>query len=124
MATARTIDHERGFLRGTWTGRVTGIELADATRTLLENAEAMRLGRSLTDLRLAQLEVHMPDISRILEELIVPGLGERRYRMALLVADALQFGICRQFLSLTEPHIEGEAFYDEDEALTWLLRGA
>ena len=118
------IDHERGFLRGTWTGRVTGIELADATRTLLANPEAMQLGRSLTDLRHAELDLHSTDFSRALLGLIAPGLRDRRYRIALLVADALQFGLGRQFLAITAPYIEGEVFYDEEEALTWLLRDA
>jgi hypothetical protein len=121
MPLDRTIDHERCFLRGTWSGVVTGADLASAVDSLLADPQAWALGRSLNDMRAAELHLHSTDINTTLLGSIAPRFGERKWRMALLVATPLQYGVCRQFLALTSSHFAGEVFYDESAALTWLL---
>jgi hypothetical protein len=124
MPLHRSIDQERQFLRGTWSGVVTGADLAAAVDSLMADPEAWALGRSLTDMRAAELILHGTDINETVLGSIVPNFGTRKWRMALLVSTPLQYGICRQFLALTSSNFSGDVFYDEDAALTWLLSDA
>ena len=124
MALARSIDHERRFLRGTWSGVVAAADIIAAVDSLLADPEAWAVGRSLTDMRAAELELHPADINAALLGSIAPNFGQRQWRMALLVTTPLQYGICRQFLALTSSNFSGDVFYDEAAALTWLLSDA
>lgn len=124
MVLVRTIDHERSFLHGRWSGVVVAADIIAAVDSLLADPEAWALGRSLTDMRAADLDLHPADINDTLLGSIAPHFGQRKWRMALLVKTPLQFGICRQFLALTSSNFAGEVFYEEAAALTWLLSDA
>jgi hypothetical protein len=120
MPVLRVIDRERRFVHVTWTGQMTPEALRDSAAELITNPEFAAYGRSLSDLRLAQIDLLGADISSIFAGTIRPNLPAHRWRIALLVEGKFQYGMCRQFLTYTESKIDGEIFTDEAAAIAWL----
>lgn len=121
MPIERRIDHERQLVLGTWSGIIGMPQLRDALERLIADEALMAVGRSLTDLRDVQFSISTADIRDSELGIIAPRLGAKKWRIAMLVRDELQYGICRQFLSLTSAHVTGEVFTVESDALAWVL---
>lgn len=120
MPATRVIDQERHFVHVTWTGEMTPDALRTSAAELITNPEFAAFGRSLSDLRRANINLLGADISSIFSGTIRPNLPHQKWRIALLVEGAFQYGMCRQFLTYTESKIDGEIFTDQDAAIAWL----
>lgn len=115
-----TLDHEHRLLRATWHGRITAPDLAEHWARLFTE-EALALGRSLVDLRRADLAFTGMELSAVLQSVVAPQLTGRRWAAALLVATPTQYGQARQFEAYAEEVSRTEIFHDEAAALAWLL---
>ncbi len=115
-----TLDHERRLLVATWRGRITAPELAEHWARLFTE-EALALGRSLVDLRGADLAFTGMELSEVLRTVGAPQLAGRGWAAALLVATPTQYGQARQFEAYAEEVSRTQIFHDEAGALAWLL---
>ena len=124
MPTTREIDPTGRFVRATWTGDVTQADVEARVIEIFGHPILSEIGRSLTDIRGAQLMVNGADINAATVGTIIPMLGNRRWRTAYLVAGSFQYGMCRQFIAYTEQYIVSAIFTDEAEAIAWLVSDA
>lgn len=110
-------------MRVRWTGRIDAEALAAAWRKLFSNPEALALGRSLTDLRGAEVALSMEDLQRLVRDLSGPLLAGRPWRNAILVERPFCYGIARQFAAFAEGTAQVHVCSDQEEAERWLLGG-
>lgn len=120
MPITYALDHANGVIVTTWTGRVTIGDQVRHWHALLDDPQAMALKRSLVDMRAgtpaftgAEVRDALPELQR--------RLGGVRWVIAIVVADAVQFGVSRQFEVLASTVTDDEIFEDPDAALRWLV---
>ena len=114
-----TLDQDRRLVIATWHGRVTAPELAAHWERLF-TGDALALGRSLADLRRAELAFTGVELAEVLRTVVAPRLAGRSWAAALLVATPTQYGQARQFEAYADKVSRNQIFLDEAEALAWL----
>jgi len=113
------IDDSLGVLVTTWSGRVTIAEQARHWEAILADPRAVALRRSVVDIRAgtpAFTGAEMRDALAVLQK----RLDGRRWVTAIVVANAVQFGVSRQFEVLAAGVTDDEIFEDMDAALRWI----
>lgn len=118
-----SIDRARDFILEVWRGLVTADDLRAHWGAFLENADVMRIRRTLVDMREAELQFTGQELSHLVSDLVIPRLGGLDWKTAILVAQPVQFGVSRQYQVFAESYSADSIFYDVDEAIAWLLRG-
>jgi hypothetical protein len=122
MPITYTVDTEQNVVLVTWRGDVTGGEYRAHLRTMLQDPDALRAGRSLTDLREANVVAHGAELNAILDEEALPRLAGRQWKTAVLVSSTVNFGVARQYQLLAQSENTDRVFRDYAEALAWLLK--
>jgi len=122
MPITYTVDQEQSVVLVTWRGDVTGEDYRAHLRTMLQDPDALRAGRSLTDLRQANVLVHGAELNAILDAEALPRLAGRQWKTAVLVSSTVNFGVARQYQILAESESTDGVFRDYAEALAWLLK--
>lgn len=124
MAIEYTIDHERSVILETWLGAVTAQELANHWRRLLVDPDALAIRRTLVDLRNCTIEFTGSDLASMVTSVAVPLLAGRDWKSALLIEKTVHFGVSRQYQVFAENYSQDAIFYDEEDAMRWLLSQA
>jgi hypothetical protein len=122
MPITYTVDKEQNVVLVTWRGDVTGDDYRAHLRTMLQDPDALRAGRSLTDLREANVLVHGAELNAILDAEALPRLAGRQWKTAVLVSSTVNFGVARQYQLLAQSENTDGVFRDYAEALDWLLK--
>jgi hypothetical protein len=115
------IDRERGFILETWTGLITRNDLENYWVEYLKDPEVLRLRRTLADIRAAKIEFNGSDLMALIKKVVIPKLGDLKWKTAILVDDPVQFGVARQYGALADLYSRDQIFKDRDTALSWLL---
>jgi hypothetical protein len=120
MPISDVIDHDRHIVVTTWTGTVTGDELRSHWDKLLSDSDAIAFGRSIVDIRSADLAVSGGEVGALLQELGKRFPGDRRWKTAFLVSEPVKFGSAPQVGALAATVCVIATFYDFNEAVRWL----
>jgi len=124
MPITYTVDNERNVVWVTWQGDVAGEDYRAHLRTMLEDPDALRVGRSLTDLRQANILLSGAELDAIGQAEAVPRLVGRKWKTAVLVNSPHSYGLARQYEMLSESEATDRVFFDYAAALDWLLSDA
>lgn len=116
------VNTEQNFVQVTWQGDVTGEEYRTHLRAMLRDPDALRAGRSLTDLRGANVLLSGAELNAIGNVEAVPLLSGRRWKTAVVVSSPLNYGLTRQYQILSQSEDTDCVFGDPDDALAWLLK--
>ncbi len=122
MPISYAIDPALGIIFETWTGTVHAGDLADFWRNYLADPEVLACRRTLVDLRECGVEVHGSDLANLIETIVLPKLGTMKWRSALLVGHAIQFGVARQYEVFADYYSRDSVFTDRQAAVSWLLQ--
>ena len=122
MPISYKINDEWGCIVETWIGDITAQDLADHWMVYLRDPEVMALRMTLADLRSARLLFTGAQLASLVETIVVPALGGRSWKTAIVVRDPVQFGVSRQYQVFAETYSRDSIFGSEEEALTWLRR--
>ncbi|HEY5810778.1 MAG TPA: hypothetical protein VIT67_22600 [Povalibacter sp.] len=122
MPITNTIDTLNGIILEVWTGEVSATDLAAYWKQLLTDPEALAIRRTLVDLRDAHILFSGEELYDLIRTVVEPMLNGTLWHTALLVADAHQFGVSRQYQSYATVYSSDAIFYDKDAALKWLLQ--
>jgi hypothetical protein len=122
MTIEYTIDHERKVILETWLGTTTASELASYWRRILVDPEVLAIRRTLVDLRGASIEFTGLELASMVESIVIPMLGGKTWRSALLIEKPVQFGTSRQYQVFAENYSQDAIFHDPEAAMRWLLR--
>jgi hypothetical protein len=122
MPITYAVDKERNFVLVTWQGDVTAQDYRRHLRTMLEDPDALRAGRSLTDLRQANILLSGAELQAVGAAEADPRLVGRRWKTAVVVSSPLNFGVARQYEAHSRSEESDSVFRDYDAALVWLLQ--
>jgi len=106
----------------TWQGDVTGEDYRAHLSMMLQDPDALRAGRSLTDLRQANILLSGAELDAIGKTEADPRLVGRQWRTAVLVSSNFQYGLARQYEMLSQSESTDRVFLDHAAALAWLLK--
>ncbi len=121
MPITYTVDKRRKLVLVTWQGDVTEEDYRTHLRTMLQDPEALRTGRCLTDLTQANNLMSGAQLNAVANAEAVPRLEGRPWKTAVLVGSTVNYGVARQYQSLSESERTDSVFRDRDAALAWLL---
>ncbi len=122
MPITYTVDKEQNVVLVTWQGDVTGDEYRAHLRKMLQDPDALRAGRSLTDLRQANVLLRGTELEAIGSAEATPRLLGRQWKTAVLVSSAVNYGLARQYEMLSQSEDTDCVFLDHAAALAWLVK--
>lgn len=122
MPISYTIDHERQIIVEVWTGDVSAADLAMYWQRYLADASVLALRRTLVDMRGCTITFSGDQLANLIETIVLPILGKRVWRTALLVEHPVQYGVSRQYHVFAEYYSHDAIFHSYDEAVCWLLQ--
>ena len=121
MPISYTIDRAQQIVRVVWHGVVDDDTVRNHVHRLLLDPEARALGRNLTDVRNARMELNGTGINSVVRQVIEPGLSGQRWRTGFVVSGPAQFGMVRQFEAYADGTVSVGIFEDVAEAERWVL---
>jgi len=123
MPITYTVDTGQNVVFVTWQGDVTAEDYRAHLRTMLQDPDALRAGRSLTDLRQAKVLMSGAELNAIGKAEAAPRLVGRKWKTAVLVSSLLNYGLTRQYQTLSQSYSDGGdcVFRDRAAALAWLI---
>jgi hypothetical protein len=120
MPITYTVDPALGIINVVWDGEVTVDDYARHVSTLLTDPAALRVQRSLSDLRKATLLFTGQELQEKVKSVVIPLLQGIQWKTAILVGSPAQYGQARQFDVFAEAVLTDAIFHDYDAALSWL----
>ncbi len=122
MPISYSVDRERNVVLVTWVGDVTKDDYRAHLRAMLEDPDALRAGKSLVDLRLANVLPSGAELNAIGNAEALPRLAGQPWKSAVLVGSPVNFGIARQYEMLAQSESTDFVFEDRSAALAWLAK--
>ena len=77
--------------------------------------------RTLADLRAAEIRFTGQELSDLVLGVVLPRLGGRDWKTAIVVDQPIQFGVSRQYQVFADRYSTDCIFHDPEEAIGWLL---
>lgn len=121
MTIRYTIDHQQQVIFETWHGEVGMSELNTYWQRILVDAEVLAIRRTLVDLRNAEIRFTGSELASMVNSVVIPMLGGKSWKTALLIEKDVQFGVSRQYQVFAEIFSQDAIFRDHEAALRWLL---
>ena len=109
------------FIVETWAGKITADDLSAYWKVYLADPAVIQIRRTLVDLRNAEILFYGGELSDLIRTIVAPRLGQLDWKTALLVKNALQFGVSRQYQTFAEWYSRDAIFDDATAAKAWLL---
>ena len=122
MPLTYTVDVQGDLINVVGSGIVTAMDVSDHWMRLFHDAEAMRMGHALVDVRKAELRFTEQQMMHLTRTIYAPYTANRQFQLATLVRDEEQFLIARQLFNAADLNRNHAVFYEIDEAMMWLAR--
>jgi hypothetical protein len=122
MGITYTIDKNRDVIIEVWDGEITANDLREYWINYMADPDVMKCRRTLVDLRKAIISIRGNELASLIELIVIPKLGQLKWKSALLVEAPIQMGVSRQYNVFAELYSKDEIFHDYDSALKWLLQ--
>ena len=120
MPISYSIDREHRCIHETWTGFITAKDLGDYWRHMLADPVVMVIRRTIVDLRECRILFSGEQLAELVESIVLPLLNGKNWRTALVVGDAVQYEITRQYHVLAESYSRDSVFSTPEAAMTWM----
>ncbi len=114
------IDNELGIVRTTWCGTITAEDLRRYWKEYLADPQVRAVRRSVADIRNADFKFSGKELSNVVNEVVMPLIKDLEWRVAIVVAQPVQYGVSNQFRVFAEVFNSSQIFYDPDEAIAWI----
>jgi hypothetical protein len=121
MPITYSIDRDKQLIHETWTGEIHLKDLAAYWEKYLADPEVLEIRRTIVDLRPATICFSGLDFDALIEDIVLPVLGDRKWLTAIVVGDAVQFGVSRQYQVFAGRYSRDSIFTNVDEAEQWIF---
>jgi hypothetical protein len=121
MPITYTIDRERLLIHEKWTGEIRAADVGAYWKAYLANPEVLAIRRTLVDLRPAIIRFSGLEFESLIQTIVLPSLGKRKWTTAVVVGDPVQFGVSRQYHVFAAIYSKDCIFKSVDEAEAWIL---
>jgi len=115
-----SINREESLIEETWSGPVSAADLKSYWQSYLANPEVIQLRKTLVDLRHAKIEFLGPELDALIASIVLPVLGDRAWKTAIVVHNPVHYGVSRQYQVFAERYSQDAIFHDLDTARAWL----
>lgn len=109
------------FILETWTGKISADDLAAYWKVYLSDPAVLKIRRTIVDLRHAEILFFGAELSDLIQTIVAPRLGSLDWKTALIVQNAVQFGVSRQYQTFADWYSKDSIFDDFAAAKAWLL---
>jgi hypothetical protein len=117
-----SVDNRLGIVRETWIGAVTAQDLRSLWTGYMADPEILALRVTYVDLRAASITFAGSQMRSLIKEVVDPVLQGREWLTAIVVSGPLQLGMSRQFQEFADHFSHDAIFFDDQDALEWLMR--
>jgi len=117
-----SVDNRLGIVRETWIGAVTARDLRSLWTGYMADPEILALRVTYVDLRAASITFAGSQMRSLIKEVVDPVLQGREWLTAIVVSGPLQLGMSRQFQEFADHFSHDAIFFDDQDALEWLMR--
>jgi hypothetical protein len=114
-------DPSQRIVHESWRGDVHAADIREFWTRMLADPVSLSIRRSLADVREAVPQLTAEELERAVDDVLIPGLGERSWISAAVVATADQLRLTHRYRA-TQRLSEVSVFSDPDVALKWLRR--
>jgi hypothetical protein len=114
------VDAELNLILEEWSGDVTRDALNAHWIEFLSDQSVLNCRRTIIDLTDAVMAFNGDDLYFLIDQLIKPALGDRKWITALIVESPLQFGISRQYGAYADFYSQDMIFATYNEAKEWI----
>ncbi|MGO9015215.1 MAG: hypothetical protein ACLQF0_09570 [Dissulfurispiraceae bacterium] len=121
MPISYTVDEEARVIYEKWVGDIYATDLASYWKDYLKDPIVLEIRRTLVDLREAKVCFKGEDFSQLIPSIVLPILGKRTWKTAILVNEPYQYGVSMQYHVFADIYSCDAVFYDREKALSWLL---
>jgi len=123
MAITYVVDDFSGVVFVHSLGIITAKDIADHWALLLADKEAVVCGKILVDVRESEVQLTESELWHLIITILEPAMQGRRWKMAILVREAVQYYMSRQLQVFTAGYCENAIFADDSIALEWIEQG-
>lgn len=102
-------------------GAVSSAQVGQFWRRMLEDPEALAIGRHLDDLRDCRFTFSGNEWLNLVKTFLVPAPPHARWKAAFVVNSSEMYGVLRQFVAYAGQLVEAEIFQELKSAEAWLL---
>ncbi len=121
MPISYEVDEELDVVLVTWRGDVTVDDYRAHLRAMLQDPDALRSARCLTDVSQANILMSGAQLNAVGNAEAIPRLAGRTWKTAVVVSSAVNYGVARQYQILSESEGSDSVFRNREAALAWLL---
>lgn len=114
------INRDDCLIEETWSGAVNAADLKAYWQTYLTDPEVLQLRKTLVDLRRAKIEFLGHQLDSLIATVVLPVLGDRAWKTALVVLNPVQYGVSRQYQVFADRYSQDSIFHCMDTARAWL----
>lgn len=114
------IDRGLGVVHHEFTGAISLEDFEQHWRRFLADPELPDPLFMFADMRNCRIVVHGADAQYLVQAVVNPLLGDRRWVSSVVVASPCDYGVTKQFIAYSEKFGDTEVFFDLDEATRWL----
>lgn len=119
MPITYSISADKAVIHEVWVGDISIKDLKEYWATYLQDPDVMTIRKTLVDLRQATILFTGQELSNLIR-IVVPVLQGKDWITALLVEEAVQFGVSRQYQVFAELYSNDSIFHDPKKAEQWL----
>jgi hypothetical protein len=115
------VDQDRRLIYETWTGEVEAKDLGNYWKRYLADPAVLVIRRTIVDLRGTTIKFNGSELEVLIETIVVPALGSRKWITALVVRrGSVEFGVGRQYHVFAERFSRDSIFFTMAEAEKWM----
>ena len=114
-------DPVQHIVHESWCGDIYAADIRAYWTRMLQDPISRSIRRSLADIREAIPQLTAEELERVVDEVLIPGLGGRSWISAAIVATADQLRLTHRYRA-AQRLSEVSIFSDPEAALNWLRR--
>jgi hypothetical protein len=119
MSLSYKVIETAGYIKITAEGVTVLQEYIDLYQAIIKDPLATGIDRSLSDYRKIELSLNYDDLKNLSER--IEAIGSPIKKTAVLLQNDAVYGMTRMYSSIRQSQ-EIQSFYNENEALDWLLK--
>jgi hypothetical protein len=114
------IDHTQKIIFESWTGPISADVLRRYWINYMADERVMALRRTVVDVTKAEILFKAGDLFSLVSGIVIPRLGDRDWRTAIVVSDPVQYGVSRQYHIFASSYSRDAIFFDVASAIEWI----
>lgn len=114
------IDDTQQIIFESWAGPINADVLKRYWINYMADERVMALRRTVVDVTKAEILFNGNDLLSLVSGIVIPRLGERDWRTAIVVDDPVEYSASRQYHIFASSYSRDAIFFDVASAIAWI----